>query len=350
MADPKPLKGYSTLADAAPKVGQRIATGIAPLDLALSCTLRDAGFPCGRVNEIYGEEHVGKTTLGVRLLLSALQGGGHAVLCDTEGTFTLERARQLCLDPNRITYIEEQSIESIFDKVVDIAHRSKRPSLFFLDTLAACVTNAEMGRRVGESAIASLARASSLVLRRSAEAVTGSELAVVVCNQLKVGGIGVYAATERDTEATAGGKAIKFHAHTRLRLLYGKKFRMPLSGSAKSALYGDVIKAMVTKDKDGPSNVPGRNCTLIIRKVGKNAGTFSVGLSCAYTLEQWKSIPKIQHAIAFDGKKYPVAAWETLYQKDAGLQDAVHHALEEAQRALLGMSFDDTEEEEMLEL
>src|SRR5947209_14742133 len=71
-----------------------IPTGSISVDYALGV----GGFPCGRINEIFGPESSGKTTIALHVIAEAQKKGGMAAFIDVEHALDPVYARKLGVD------------------------------------------------------------------------------------------------------------------------------------------------------------------------------------------------------------------------------------------------------------
>jgi RecA/RadA recombinase len=324
---------FTTVEGAPTSITYWFSTTIPPLDVALSGKV-GTGFPAGRAVELYGEEQVGKTTLGCTTLAAAQTAGALAVMMDTEGTFTESRAQALGLRTNELVYAQDYCLEHVLEKagllIRECGH--KTPCLLFWDTVAGTPSLREDSHLVGESALSVHARILSEWFRREVGRLSVSRVCLLFCNQLKEGGIGRMFATERDHEATLGGRAMRFHTQLRLRMKAARKFSLPFHG--KETTVGDEVRAMVVKDKDRASNVRGRDCVLVLMKIGEDAGRFSAPFSSLRTLQSWGALPA-GHTVKFLKRSYTLAQWAASYREDEGFRRRVHLALEAVHAGLL---------------
>ena len=324
----------TTMDDASSSIKAWHGTTVPPLDVILTGEV-GRGLPSGRIIELYGDEHVGKTTLGCLLLAEMQRNGGVAVVFDTEGTLTVQRAAQLGCNTASLIYGEERYVEDVLYQIEYILQKigNDTPALVVWDTIAGTQTRAEQGRKPGEkTGMAEHARALSIGLRRLGKPLSQSMMTVLAVNQLKAAGFGKLFATEREQEATLGGRAMRFHTHSRVRLKAARKFAV--TRDKRAVTVGDEVKVMVTKDKDRPSNVRGRDAILVLQKIGEGGGRFAAGYSCLRTLQLWGALPK-GSSVKFVGKKYTVDTWNDAYLNDVPFQMKVHRAVELAHARLL---------------
>ena len=326
---------FQRLSDAETEITKWYSTTVPVVDVILTGKV-GRGFPASRLVELYGEMHCGKTTLGCLTLAEVQRNAGVAVLWDTENTFTEGRAQQLGVDANTILYASAEYVEHVFEGIDRVLSTvAATPAVIFWDTIAGTCVFAEQSRTYTESGgIAGHARALSTGFRRIGPMLSQTNVCIVACNQLKVAGIGTTFATDRVKEGTIGGSAIKFHSHIRLRVRAGKKYQGILPGMKKKVHIGEEVNAMVTKDKNGPSDVLGRGAILVLRKIGPSAGRFANGLSVLRTLQKWKALSD-GDSVSFAGVKYTAAKWEEKYDTDPAFQNATHAFLEVVNARLL---------------
>src|SRR6188474_2185034 len=88
-----------------------ISTGSISLDAALGV----GGFPRGRINEIFGPESSGKTTIALQVVAEAQKKGGIAAFIDVEHALDPAYARKLGVDVDNLLVSQpdfgEQALE-----------------------------------------------------------------------------------------------------------------------------------------------------------------------------------------------------------------------------------------------
>lgn len=329
---------FSTLDAAVSEIRCWYTSTVPVLDVILSGSVGQ-GFPSGRITELYGDEHAGKTTLGCLALRAIQQLGGLGVIFDTESTLTRGRAVNLGIDPKTLLYSEEIYLEPILDALPFIVEQAgDAPCGIFWDSIAGTPSQREREHSAGSGQIGIHARALSVGLRKLAHGLARSKTFLLACNQLKVGGIGKMYATERESEATLGGRAIRFHSHMRLRISHARKFI--LKEGQRSLVIGDEISAMVTKDKDRASGLRARSAVLVLQKVGGGlsiggrSGTFNNGLSCYRTLQHWGAFGS-GASIVLANHQYSMVEFVKLYDNDETFRERVVHRLLELVHAKL---------------
>ena len=324
------------------EIQEHFSTGIAPLDVILSGEV-GKGIPSGRVTEIYGDESVGKTTLCCLLAAQVQrQYKGSVVYFDSEATLTKERAVALGIDWDTFWHSAHMMYcEDVFEAVLDVVRghaltdsrkASTDAGIIIWDTVAGTEAKSEHGKQVGEGgSFGPHARILSEGFRKLCQPLGSTKLATVFCNQMKIGGIGNMFATERQKEATLGGKAMRFHSHIRLKMEAKRKYRLPLGGK-KFLNLGEEIKVTKTKDKERGAGVAGTDCILILQKVGEKAGTFNEALSCLRTLQNWGMYRK---EIIISGHKLTPIQFEKMYDTKATFRAGIRTTMELMRRTLL---------------
>ena len=329
-----------SITDDGADIAVRYSTTIPPLDVILTGEV-GKGFPSGRVIELYGEESVGKTTL-CATLIAAIQRDYHgaAILWDTEATMTSDRVRYMGINSDDLIYGSSHFCEDVMQEMVEVTRKiesgaSNPFGIMVWDTVAGTEAKMEHGKKVGESGTFSPhARILSEGFRKLCKPLARTKFAAIFCNQLKTGGIGQMYAREREKEATLGGKAMRFHAHLRIKMTMKRKYITKIDN--KVTYVGDEIHVTKIKDKEGGSGVAGTDCILVIKKSGDGAGKFSNALSCLKTLQHWGLFKK--DSITVDGKKYTDSSFEKKYEKDQAFRDLIHKKLTIMRRLKLRLS------------
>ena len=312
--------GEGAVSEALPDPKFWYRTGNPALDVAISGKV-GMGFPAGRICEIYGNENVGKTTLGATVMREAQKAGALAYMIDTESTFRTSRAKTLGVDMEHFTYLHLGYMEPILDGIDSIiTDAGDQKIVVFWDTIAGTPSQAERGRAIGEMPLGLHARALSQGFRKFATKLAHTSVLVLCCNQLKVGDVTNRFATERDRDSTLGGSAIRFHADVRIKMTFQKtsydKDKKPI---------GFLVTAKVVKSKGGPDQV---KCKLVFRREG--GGRFDVPLSVLHTLALWEGFSIENVKIPCGDEKITVGTFVNRYKTDAKFVAEQHRRLEAA--------------------
>jgi recombination protein RecA len=227
-----------------------ISTGATMLDVAIS-NRPHGGIAVGRITELTGLEGSGKSLIGAQLIASTQKRGGVGVLIDTETAVNPEFFRAVGIDTNKLVYVHLQTVEEIFDAITTIIEKVRTGKdknklvTIVVDSVAAASTKKEMEADFGKDGYAT---DKAIIISKAMRKITGllgrERIALVFTNQLRQK---MNAMAFSDPWTTSGGKAIAFHASTRLRLsLLGK-----ITNSASDVI-GVKVKANVVKNRLGP--------------------------------------------------------------------------------------------------
>jgi recombination protein RecA len=227
-----------------------ISTGATMLDVAIS-NRPHGGIAVGRITELTGLEGSGKSLVGAQLIANTQKQGGVGVLIDTETAVNPEFFRAVGIDTNKLVYVHLQTVEEIFDAITTIIEKVRTGKekdklvTIVVDSVAAASTKKEMEADFGKDGYAT---DKAIIISKALRKITGllgrERICLVFTNQLRQK---MNAMAFSDPWTTSGGKAIAFHASTRLRLnLMGK-----ITNSAGDVI-GVKVKANVVKNRLGP--------------------------------------------------------------------------------------------------
>lgn len=227
-----------------------VSTGATMLDIAIS-NRPHGGIAVGRITEVTGLEGSGKSLVCAHLMANTQKMGGVAVLIDTETAVNREFYQAIGLDLKKLVWIEAPTVEDVFDRMVHlIEHIRKMPSnkdkivTIVVDSVAAASTKKEMEADFSKDGYAT---DKAIIISKAMRKITGmiakEKIALVFTNQLRQK---MNAPAFSDPWTTSGGKAIAFHASTRIRLSQIKKL------DKDDNVYGVKVKANVVKNRLGP--------------------------------------------------------------------------------------------------
>ncbi len=211
-----------------------ISTGSISLDAALGV----GGFPRGRINEIFGPESSGKTTIALQVVAEAQKRGGIAAFIDVEHALDPIYARKLGVDVDNLLVSQpdygEQALEITGHLIA-----SGQIDVLVVDSVAALVPKAELEGEMGDSHMGVQARLMSQALRKLTGAVSKSRTCLIFINQIREK-IGVMFG---NPETTTGGRALKFYSSVRLDI------RRIAAIKDGDAVVGNRTKVKVVKNK-----------------------------------------------------------------------------------------------------
>jgi len=221
------------------------------------------GIPAGRLTELYSRtEGVGKSTLSAHLMAEMQRIGGVVVLMDTERGFTVERLKELGVDPDKIVFVEPDYIEQACETISQVMQYQDETDgtggkiLVIWDSVTATSSKAEFEANYGDLQVASAARAWSSSLRKLKDELAHHECYVVLLNQTREN----IGAMWGDKRITTGGHGIKFYASCRLKMdvkanaklkegteLVGKKITMWTEKNRMAAPYQETTASLFYK-------------------------------------------------------------------------------------------------------
>jgi recombination protein RecA len=211
-----------------------ISTGSISLDAALGV----GGFPRGRINEIFGPESSGKTTIALQVVAEAQKAGGIAAFIDVEHALDPAYARKLGVDVDNLLVSQpdygEQALEITSHLIA-----SGQIDVLVVDSVAALVPKSELDGEMGDSHMGLQARLMSQALRKLTGSVSKSNTCLIFINQIREK-IGVMFG---NPETTTGGRALKFYASVRLDI------RRIAAIKDGDAVVGNRTKVKVVKNK-----------------------------------------------------------------------------------------------------
>jgi len=183
-----------------------ISSGSISLDAALGV----GGFPRGRINEIFGPESSGKTTIALQVIAEAQKKGGMAAFIDVEHALDPGYARKLGVDVDNLLVSQPDYGEQALE-ITGALIASGSIDVLVVDSVAALVPKAELDGEMGDSHMGLQARLMSQALRKLTGVVSKSKTCLIFINQIREK-IGVMFG---NPETTTGGRALKFYSSVR---------------------------------------------------------------------------------------------------------------------------------------
>ena len=224
-----------------------VSTGSTTLDLAIS-NRPNGGIAVGRITELNGLESSGKSLLGSHILAETQKKGGVAVYIDTETSVSTDFLGAIGVDVSSMLYLHLETIEDIFEAIEELVTKIResdkdRLVTILVDSLAAATTRTELAGDFDKDGWAtSKAIIISKAMRKITQMIGRQKICLVFTNQLRQK-LGVMFG---DPWTTSGGKALPFHASTRIRL---KNVGQIKKGNDT---VGMKMRAQVVKNRLGP--------------------------------------------------------------------------------------------------
>ncbi len=214
-----------------------IPTGSISLDYALGV----GGFPRGRINEIFGPESSGKTTVALQVVASAQRQGGVAAFIDVEHALDPLYAKQLGVDVDNLLVSQPDYAEQALE-ITNALINSGSIDVLIVDSVAALVPKAELDGEMGDSHMGVQARLMSQAMRKLTGTVSRSNTCLIFINQIREK-IGVMFG---NPETTTGGRALKFYSSVRTDI------RRIAAIKDGETVVGNRTKVKVVKNKLAP--------------------------------------------------------------------------------------------------
>src|SRR6266568_5791285 len=211
-----------------------ISTGSISLDAALGV----GGFPRGRINEIFGPESSGKTTVALQVLPDAQKAAGMSAFIDVEHALDPIYARKLGVDVDNLLVSQPDYAEQALE-ITNALIASGSIDVLVVDSVAALVPKSELDGEMGDSHMGVQARLMSQALRKLTGSVSKSNTCLIFINQIREK-IGVMFG---NPETTTGGRALKFYSSIRLDI------RRIAAIKDGDAVVGNRTKVKVVKNK-----------------------------------------------------------------------------------------------------
>jgi recombination protein RecA len=211
-----------------------ISTGSISVDAALGV----GGFPRGRINEIYGPESSGKTTIALQVIAEAQKKGGMAAFIDVEHALDPIYAKKLGVDVDNLLVSQPDYGEQALE-ITGALISSGTIDVLVVDSVAALVPKAELEGEMGDSHMGLQARLMSQALRKLTGIVSKSKTCLIFINQIREK-IGVMFG---NPETTTGGRALKFYSSVRVDI------RRIAAIKDGDAVVGNRTKVKVVKNK-----------------------------------------------------------------------------------------------------
>jgi len=218
---------YNLSVDESPTHVKRwISTGSKLLDY-ICANRRDGGLPEGRIVEIFGPPSIGKSHIATQIARTTQSMGGIVVYIDTENATSVENLGMLGVDVSkRFVYVDTHCTEEVLSIAESTIMKAKAmdkdiPVTIVWDSVAASSPKAELLGDYDKESIGLQARAISKGMRKITGVIANQNVLFVILNQIRTK-IGVMYG---DPDTTPGGKAIPFHASTRIKLGAGQQIK-----------------------------------------------------------------------------------------------------------------------------
>lgn len=211
------------------------------------------GYPRGRITELWGQEGVSKTTLGLHATAACQAKGLSVAYFDFEGSFCNSYARALGVeiyDPRKFIYFKPATFEEAEPKLRSFA-ACDAVGLIVIDSVAAMTPQEMVG---GSHGIGLLARKLSQFFSCFVKDLERGGAACLVTNQIRTK-IAMKPG-DKTGEYSPGGQALQFYNSIKIRLSIKQRFKEsvtdPIMGKKEDRYTKALISALSVKNKFYP--------------------------------------------------------------------------------------------------
>jgi len=218
--------------------------------LSLDLDLR-IPFPAGRIIEVLGEEHSGKTTLSLEVLGQAQQAGKRVAYNNAERNLNRSLVDGIrTIIPEKLRILEgangEENLQLVHKYVASFPN-----SVVVVDSVDAIVPEAVLEGAIGDSAVGNLAKLMSDACRKLKDICALNNSTVIFINQIRE-----KITTYGDPRTESGGRALKFYSSQRVRLeAVGKADQ--IKSDKGDRVIGHNARYYIIKNKVAPPFIKG---------------------------------------------------------------------------------------------
>lgn len=223
---------------------------ISTQSIALNKALGLQGLPRGRLIEISGDEHTGKSTLLDHVFAETQRLGGLSILIDPEVGRDAKYTRGIGVDAEKLVAPQPKggaffTVEQVFSYIGRTCdyfakHDPEAIVTIGVDSIAGLPTEEDVKRAAGEVKPGDAAKSIRHGLRTTIQRIARTGVTLVFVNQLydKIGSFGF------DSRKEYGGRGIPYHASVRVRLN-----RMGAIKKSSGEVVGSISQATIRKSK-----------------------------------------------------------------------------------------------------
>jgi recombination protein RecA len=238
-----------------------IPTGSLELDEKLVI----GGWPVGRIVELHGPEHVGKTSMAMIAAAEAQRAypDRYVGWDDMEQTFDPAWAEALGVNLDRLWLVTPLTAEDVADHLKMFVS-SGMCSLVVLDSIGGMISRAEYEKDADEATVASVARIVTRMVKQCSPMARLNDTTVMVINQVR-SNIARYG----PETTTPGGWALKHITTMRLKVSRGGSKPLMVKIDGEDVPVGHEVAVKVEKNKTAPYG-PTANLWLLNRPTAKH--------------------------------------------------------------------------------
>lgn len=224
-----------------------VPTGSLALDYALGI----GGLPLGRVVEMWGPEHAGKTTAAM-LMVAQAQRKYPDKMCawvDMEQTFDKAYAQKLGVNLTRLWLVENPKTAE------DVADATKRfvesglCSIVVLDSIGGMISKIEFQKESDEVTVATVAKVVTRMVKQCSPMGKSNGTITMVINQVRAGNVGGGYGPD---QTSSGGWALKHITTMKIKVQRGGEQPLTITVDGKPIPVGYETTFRIEKNKCAP--------------------------------------------------------------------------------------------------
>ncbi len=246
------------------QIASHIPFGIPSRIPQLDLSFGRNGYPAGRIVEIFGFEHSGKTCAALSAVASVQRMGGTALWIDAERQFDAEWAQENGVDPKEIRLAYADTIEEIFalqdqwiEKYLKVPERERTPFMMVVDSITAVPSSESSQKDYGDvQRIGTDARAIRNGMRKLNAKLADAKICSIYINHAIAN-----ASSPIGGSMSAGGHALKFNAGLRIQLA---KRKTVTDEEGDDKIYrGMEVEIKIEKNRVGRTKAKQFKCFLL---------------------------------------------------------------------------------------
>ncbi len=213
-------------------------------------------FPEGKIVEVFGAEGSCKTALTLQAIATALMAGKDCLFINLEGSLSKDSLNNIStmrealpLHADKFKVLEAPYGEAALESMRIFAQQYPK-SLIVLDSVDACVPEVVLSGEIGDRKVGNLPQLMSDALRKLSVVVKDTGSTMVFINQVREK-IGVMYG---DPNVSSGGRALKFYATQRIKLLPPGKAQKIIQDGEE---IGFIMRYNIVKNRFGKMGADG---------------------------------------------------------------------------------------------
>lgn len=305
---------------------QFIPTGCFTFDLVAG-----GGIPRGRISEVFGMEHSGKTAIALSAHRNVQKMGGVGIHIDFENAFDPKHAKKVYgIEHNGKTFIviNPLNLEEGSNAIDAIMESGLNIDLISIDSVDAMKPKALIeGSLDQEARVGAQAKGVGRVVSKLRVYAMQSKCAILFINQMRVNintskfeqNIGTGSGYNvMETHTVPGGYALRFYASLRMKLEFGgqikdEKGENSISGEDEKQRIGQLVKVINIKNK--VSNPFKKSVANFMYPLPGQRGGWSEGHDCIAILTKRGYIRQAGTKFIYQGLNIP--EWSNIGSKKA---------------------------------